>query len=86
MDNEKDIKKENSAMEKVENAALTNEVAPPAKKNKTAVKKAQTSSDKQNSSDKRGKGAARTNAREESAAGLRRLYPSVARCWCLARF
>ena len=36
MDNEKDIKKENSAMEKVENAALTNEVAPPAKKNKTA--------------------------------------------------
>ena len=72
MDNEKDIKKENSAMEKVENAALTNEVAPPAKKNKTAVKKAQNSSDKQTSSDKRGKGAAKSKgsgekAREEKA-------------------
>ena len=59
-------------MEKVENAALTNEVAPPAKKNKTAVKKAQTSSDKQISSDKRGKGSAKSKgsgekAREEKA-------------------
>ena len=65
MEERKDNVKENSAMEKAENAALTNETAPP--KRKTNAKKAQTEISKNGKKTSEQKAKADERKREEKA-------------------
>ena len=66
MEERKDNVKENSAMEKVENAALTNETAPPVKR-KPNAKKAQAGTSKKGKKTSEKKAKADERKREEKA-------------------